>query len=229
MVDFKEEYNFNNSYALQNAQLLDYYKSQYPNLAPITCQNNILSFNNQSFQLGYFRLNQITVMILELEAKDFFNTIKLLASVEHNLENEDFYLMNINIMLESKSLTAEERNIINKFVDDYIDLKNHEDYLAGTPTITLSKYRQIVNKVLYLSDPANLSEAQKIIFEKMNTVNSSIEGRGNSYTRVLKNANFPNMVPDEEQGYSKAGFASILLILYTIINAAIILAISVLK
>lgn len=224
-----QEYNFNNSYAMLNTNILELYKQQYSQLAPITCKDNMLFYNSESFPLGYFRLNQITVMICELPAKEFFETIKLLASIENNLENEDYYLANINLLLEKKSLAPEEKIIIKDFIKNYINLKNHEDFLAGVPTVSLSKYRQIVNNVLYLCDPTNLTEGQKIINDNILSENESFGGRGNSITRVLKNPDIPNMAPEEEQSYSKAGFASIILIIYTIINAAIILAIKLIN
>ncbi|MBQ6687189.1 MAG: hypothetical protein IJN03_01545 [Bacilli bacterium] len=224
-----QEYNFNNSYAMLNTNILELYKRQYQQLAPITCKDNMLFYNGESFPLGYFRLNQITVMICELSAKEFYETIKLLASIENNLENEDYYLANINLLLEKNVLSEEDKNIINDFVKNYINLKNHEDFLAGVPTVSLSKYRQIVNNVLYLCDPTKLTEGQKIINDAILAESENFGGRNNGITRVLKNPDIPNMAPDEEQPYSKAGFASIILIIYTIINAAIILAIKLIK
>lgn len=224
-----EDFNINAAFALLNKDVLDIYKSNYPQLSTINCSNNNLFYNEESFPLGYFRLNQVNAMVCELPAKDFYQVIKLLADVENNLAYEEAYIYNLNEIIIKTNINEQDKAIIIEFVEKYLKLKYYEDYLAGNSAMTLSKYRQIVNNILYLCDPNNLTEAQRYITEKVMLDSENIGGRGNSLTRTLKDPNTPNILPDEEAGFSKAGFASIILIIYTIINAAIILAISLIK
>ena len=229
MESVNQDTNSNNGLASLNYGLLEIYKSNYQQLTPLMCENNHLKLNDESFPLDNFRLNQLSTMVYELPAKEFFNIVKIISEVENNINYEDYYLFTISQIIEKNNLSEEEVNNINKFTNTYLELKKYEDYLAGIATITLSKYRQIVNHVLYLSNPDNLTMAQKIITEKILSANEELGGRGNSITRTLKNPDIPSMVSDEEQYFSKAGFASIILILYSIINAAVILAIHLIK
>ncbi len=229
MDEKNKVYDFNAAYALLNQNVLDFLKTQYPQLSKLECSNNSLIFNNESFQLGYFRLNQVTAIICELSAKDFYQVVKIIAEVENNIALENDYLTLISEKLSYNKLTDEDKKAIYDFANKYINLKNIEDYLNGNSAITLSKYRQIINNILYLSNPSNLTEGQKIVTEQILSEAENVGGRGNSLTRTLKNPDIPNTAPDDEQNYSKAGFASIILIIYTIINAAIILAIQFIK
>lgn len=223
-------YDFNEAFALQNKNILDLFKSQYTQLASITCENNTLYYNDESCLLGYFRLNQLNTMIWELNPKDFFQIVRLMSRIENNINNEDYYLFTINNLLNKTILNEKEKNIIDDFTNTYLLLMQYENFLSGISNTTLSKYRQIVNNILYLMDPNSLTEGQKLISNKVYRSQEELGGRGNAMVRVLKNPDAPNILPeDEEFPYSKAGFASILLIVYTIINAAIILAIQLLK
>lgn len=221
--------NSNNSLASLNGSLLEIYKRNYPNLSELKCENNNLQFNDESFNLGYFRLNQLSTMVYEMPPKDFFKIVKVIAEVENNINYEEYFIFTVNNLLSKPTLTEEEKNTISNFVNTYLDLKFYEDFLFGNANETLSKYRQIVNNILYLSDPNNLTEGQKIITDKILSQKEDLGGRSNSMVRVLSNPDVPNMAPDDEQGYSKAGFASIILIIYSLINAAVILAIQLLK
>jgi len=229
METINQDNNINLSLAPLNKNLFELYKQNYPRLSELKCENNTLYFNEQSFNLGYFRLNQLSTMVYEMPPKEFFEIVKVIADVENNINNEEYYLFTINNLLVKPTLTEEEKNIILEFVNKYLNLKLYEDFLLGNSNITLSKYRQIVNNVLYLSEPNNLTEAQKLITERILSQKEDIGGRSNSLTRVLTNPDVPNMAPDEDPGFSKAGFASIIFIIYSIINAAIILAIHFIK
>lgn len=224
-----QDSHVNAAFALQNKNVLEYFKSLYPALAPLTCTDNVLCLGDESIPLGYFRLNQINTMVCELPPQNFFEIIKLLADIENNLAFEEAYIYSILDIINKRSLTEQEKDTIKTFVSKYLSLKNYEDYLSGSYTITLSKYRQIVNNVLYLCDPNSLTEAQKYITEQVLADNENLGGRSNGLTRVLKNPDVPNMAPDDNQGFSKAGFASIILIIYIVINAAIMLAIHLIK
>ena len=111
----------------------------------------------------------------------------------------------------------------------YLALKKYEDYLSGSSTVTLSKYRQVINNVLYLSDPNNLTEAQKYITGQVLANNESLGGKSNGFSRILKNPNIPNMAPDDNQAHRTHPTSQLKIIIYTIINAAIILAIHLIK
>lgn len=224
-----QDSHVNAAFALQNKNVLEYFKSLYPALAPLTCTDNILCLGDESFPLGYFRLSQLNSMICELSPKSFFELVNILADIENDLAFEDAYIYSISEIVYKSNLNDKDRESLKIFVNKYLSLKNYEDYLSGSSTITLSKYRQVVHNVLYLSDPNNLTEAQKYITEQVLAYNESLGGKSNGLSRVLKNPDIPNMVPDDNQGFSKAGFASILLILYAIINAAIMLAIHLIK
>ena len=224
-----QDSHVNAAFALQNKNVLKYFKSLYPALAPLTCTDNVLYLNDESFPLGYFRLNQVNSMICELPPKNFFELIKLLADIENNITFEDVDIYSVSEIIYKSNLDEKDEEKLKNFVDKYLALKKYEDYLSGSSTVTLSKYRQVINNVLYLSDPNNLTEAQKYITGQVLANNESLGGKSNGFSRILKNPNIPNMAPDDNQGFSKAGFASILLIIYTIINAAIILAIHLIK
>jgi len=229
MENVNQNSNSINPLAPLNKSLLEIYKKTYPGLAELECENNYLRYKEEYFNLDNFRLNHLSTMVYEMPPQDFFKIVKIISEVENNINNEEYYLFTINGLLIKQGLTEQEKNYILEFVNKYLALKEYEDFLTGTPNSTLSKYRQIVNNILYLSDPNNITEGQKIITDKILSVKEDVGGRENSLTRTLRNPDFPNMAPDDEQGFSKAGFASIILIVYSIINAAVILAIHLLK
>lgn len=226
-----QDNNSNMSFALLNKNLLDIFKTNYPQLTEITSENNNLLYKDQSFNLGYFRLNQLPTMVYEMPPQEFFKIVKVISEVENNVYNEEYYLFTINTLVNKNNLSEDEKNTLTEFTKKYQELKNYEDFLAGYPNEILSKYRQIVNNLLYLSDPNKITEGEKIITNILLSEKSEVGGRDNSLVRTLRNPNVPNMTPedDDNQFYSKAGFASIILILYSIINAAIILAIHLIK
>jgi len=223
-----QEFNFNNSYSLMNQQLLEMLKSNYKQLADIKINNNVLFYKDQSFPLGYFRLNQLTVMVCEMPPQEFFQIVKLLANIENNLSIEQQYLAGIDFLVNKATLQETEKKILLDFINSYIELNKYEDFLTDTSDLTLSKYRQVINSVLYKEDKTNLTEGQKLINDQVLLAEQNRDGRANSMTRKLTNPDAPSILADD-QNFSKSGFASILFIIYSLINAAIILAIHLVK
>lgn len=229
MSSERQIYNFNDAYALLQQNILEQFKAHNPALASITCENNKIIYNEESFELGYFRLSQLPAITWTLSAKDFYEIVKLITEIENNVINEEYYIFNINELLEKSNLTAEETQELDNFVSTYLVLAEYENFLTSNANTTLSKYRQIVNNILYLLEPNSLTEGQKLITERILNKQEEINGRGKSMLRVLTNPDAPSTFSEEEVPYSKAGFASIILIVYSIINAAIILAIHLIK
>ena len=220
------KYNVNASFAFMQSDILEMYKASNPNLSPITCINNILSYNGINFELGRFRLNQLNPETCRLDAHEFFFLIKIMADVENNINEEDYYLFNIEELFNKMVLTELEKEIIKNFIDRYNLLLHYKPHLIGIANKTLNKYQQLINRL----NKKSINDGITLLNELVTyPEDESLNRRGNGKSRILTNPDFPNIAPDEEQPYSKTGFISILLILYSIINAAIILAIQLLK
>lgn len=221
--------SFNDSYSELQEEVLETIKNHNNLLASIYYQDNKLYYNNESFDLGYYRLTSLPTVMYDLDAKTFFKLTKFIVEAENNYELEENKLFNKTELLNKNNLTEEEKVIITDFTNDYLFLEDNQKILVGKINIILSKYRFIINNILWILDPNNLTEGQQLVLNMVrNKKDEELNGRSNSMTRVLKNPNVPNMAPDEEN-FSKAGFASILFIIYSLINAAIILAIHMIK
>lgn len=225
----QQTHNFNDAYALLQQSIFEQFKAHNVALASISCENNKIIYNEESFELGYFRLSQLPAITWSLDANTFFEVVRLITEIENNQTNEEYYIFNINELLEKQNLTSEELQELENFISTYLVLSENENFLTSNVNTTLSKYRQIVNNILYLLEPNSLTEGQKLITECILNRQEEMNGRGKSMMRILTNPDAPNILPEEEVPYSKAGFASIILIVYSIINAAIILAIHLIK
>lgn len=236
MEAVNQEHSFNESFFWHQKSILDsQHKTNNPLLAPIEYTNNYLSYLNESFPLGIFRLSNLPANIYNspVTANEYFNLVKFFAYIENLIHNYPNYITDLKEILEKIVLSDFEIKAIDDFVNNYNFMTANQKYLYGNSAGIWKEYQNIVATIAHLANQNYfLTEAQIIINEKIikkdNNLESANSGRGNAHTRVLTNPAFPNMAPDDD-GFSKAGFASILLIIYSLINAAVILAIQFLK
>lgn len=237
MDTIKHEHYFNESFMWHQKSVLDsQHKVSNPLLTPIECVNNYLCYLDDSFPLGIFKLSDLPTQIYNAPttAKEYYELVKFIAYIENLLNDYPNYINELKDLIEKIVLSDLERSAIDDFVNNYNFMSKNKETLYGNTSLIWKEYNDIVENIkVFAKQNRFLTEGQLIINEniikKDDNLNNSENGRGNTMVRTLKNPDIPNMVSDDEQFFSKAGFVSIILILYSIINAAIIVAINLLK
>ena len=142
--------------------------------------------------------------------------------------NENAIYMQIDAIIVKEILTDEDRKTLNDFIKSYKMLLAYQDYLLGDGTNKLNNMNIFINSLLqhpYLKNTEGLNLLINIHNE------DSRNSKGPKL--VLNNAKYPSVSKDEDDSFlpkiGTSGYASIMLLLYIILNIGFILAVIFIK
>lgn len=210
---------------------------KYPHLNELKLQNNILTYSDYNIDLKNFRLINFNKnpLAFSLSAYDFLNLVKIHIDIEDELNyikkenyNENAIYMQIDAIIVKEILTDEDRKTLNDFIKSYKMLLAYQDYLLGDGTNKLNNMNIFINSLLqnpYLKNTEGLNLLINIHNE------DSRNSKGPKL--VLNNAKYPSVSKDEDDSFlpkiGTSGYASIMLLLYIILNIGFILAVIFIK
>ena len=210
---------------------------KYPHLNELKLQNNILTYSDYNIDLKNFRLINFNKnpLAFSLSAYDFLNLVKIHIDIEDELNyikkenyNENAIYMQIDAIIVKEILTDEDGKTLNDFIKSYKMLLAYQDYLLGDGTNKLNNMNIFINSLLqnpYLKNTEGLNLLINIHNE------DSRNSKGPKL--VLNNAKYPSVSKDEDDSFlpkiGTSGYASIMLLLYIILNIGFILAVIFIK
>lgn len=211
---------------------------KYPHLNTLKLDNNMLSYADYTIDLKNFRLINFNknALSFSLSAYDFFNLVKIHVDIaeEHNyIKNEEYNENIIYLQIESivvkSTMNENDKKILDNFIKAYKSLLSYQDYLIDNAIIKLNKMSNLIYSLI--NNPF-ISQTEGIkLLSNINNDDSLSSSKGPKL--VLNNSNFPSTIKDEDDHFlpktSTGGYASIMLLLYIVINIGFILAVIFIK
>jgi len=201
---------------MDNETFFNYLKSNgvYNSLNELSIENNKLIYQNKKLLLQKVNLSDLDSSLFILNANEIFDIIFL-------LELEQY----IDYLLEKNEITKEEEEYILSFIKTYLSI--NQKLLEGT-----SINQDIIFKIgipiykaydeIYQNNPASI-----IIKNAVNNATTDIENGKNKQQRlVLTNPKYQGIEEDNNDlsYFEKAGFATIILITFTILATFLYIA-----
>ena len=209
---------------------------KYPHLNELKIENNILKYSDYYIDLKDFRLINLNKnpLAFSLSAYDFLNLVKIHIDIEDELNyikkenyNENAIYMQIDAIVVKDVLSEEDRKILNNFTKAYMMLSAYQDYLLSKGTSKLNKMKMFIIGILqnpYLKNTEGI--------EILSNINNESSRNSKGPKLVLNNPKYPSSINEEDNFLPKigtSGYASIMLLLYIILNIGFILAIVFIK
>lgn len=222
------------SLSSSNEEYFNLIKMKYPHLKDLNITNNKLNFLQYSVDIKNFKLQLLKDETFFLYPFDILNILKIhvdiMDEIEYLKENEfnaNFIFLEIRTILVKKVIDNYDIDKLNKFIDVYLLLRKHQDYLVEDAAHKFNFMQNVIRDNIYgeTSTPGISHLIQRI--EEGNQRNSESKGM----TLTLVNPNFPGTYTNEDEyvNYPKAGYASVLLLIYIVLNIGFILAVILLK
>lgn len=215
---------------------------KFPHLNSLKLENNILMFHDYKINLENFKLitlNQ-TPQIFNLAPFDVFNLIKIHLDIEEekkyigkNEFNENALYLQIRAILVKDIIDGNEIEMLNQFARAYLTLLQYQDYLLEDAKKKFVNMQNVIRENLF-GDYIKITPGVSELMRNLNiNRNNMEESNSKSQTLILTNPKFPTSFKDEPEDYSfktgTNGYASILLLLYIVLNIGFILGILLLK
>ena len=215
-----------------NDYMFRQYLEFYPNLQGLSCQKSTLYLQENGEIVANetltFDLRTLPGEAWNLNAKDFMEIIKINKSCKKlesfiNLLNQNAFN---NITLNKEQLDNE----VTDYMNLYFNVKDSFHYLIEDNKILIGNIETLIATLPKETVLGNLVN-QKLdeYFEITKEIGDS---KGKGMVLELKNKNVPAILPEEEMPItrsSKAAFINIAIILYSVLNIGIILAIALMK
>lgn len=227
-----------NSNAKANEEFFKLMTLKYPHLNTLKLKDNILSFNDYKINLGEFRLINFNKnpLSFSLSDYDFFNLVKIHCDINEEQNyiknenyNENIIYMNIETIVVKKAMNDSERKELKGFIKAYKSLLAYQDYLLDFAIVKLNKMGNLIYSLI--NNPyINQTEGLELLYDFNNSDGLS-SSKGPKL--VLKNPNFPSITKEDEDNFypktGTGGYASIMLLIYIVLNIGFILAIFLIK
>lgn len=212
---------------------------KYPHLNTLKLKNNILSYSNYNLDLKNFCLINFNKNSLSfsLSDYDFFNLTKIHVDINEEqdyIKNEDYneniIYMQIEALVVKSTMSDSDRKILDNFINAYKSLLSYQDYLLDNAIVKLNKMSNFIYTLIN-SPYLEQTEGLKLLHDINNNNEALSTSKGPKL--ILNNSNFPSMIKDEEDYFlpktTAGGYASIMLLIYVVLNIGFILAIILIK
>lgn len=207
------------------------YLEFYPELHGLSCKDNTLYLEENGSVLASetltFDLRTLPGEAWNVNAKTFMEIIKINKSCKSlesfiNLLNQNAFN---NIVIDKETLDAKITNYMNL----YFSIKDSFSYLIEDNKILVGNIETLIATLPKETVVGSLvNEKLDEYFEITKEIGDS---KGKGMVLELKNKNVPAIIPENETRArsSKAAFINIAIIIYSVLNIGIILAIAIMK
>lgn len=213
-----------------NEEYFNLIKIKYPHLKDLTLTNNHLNFLQHSIDLKNFKLQSLKDETFFLYPFDVLNIIKIHVDVIDEIEylkkndyNANFLYIEVRTILVKKVIDNYDIDKLNKFIDVYLLLRSHQDYLVDDAANKFNFMQSVIRDNVYgeFTSPGISHLIQRI--EEVNQRNS--KNKGMSLTLTNPNYHTTNYNENDYINYHKAGYATAMLLIYIVLNIGFILAV----
>lgn len=224
------------SLAQKNAEYFELLTKKYPHLQEVSLINNKLFFLEYSVDLNNFSLESLKEETFYLYPFDILNIIKIHTDISEEINflkendyNANFLYIEIRTILIKQVLNNVDIEKLNRFIDIFILLKNHQDYLVDDALTKYNYMQNVIRDNLYI-DNTYTTPGITLLTERINESNQS-KSNDKGMRLSLVNPKYPGAYnSDEDQlAYQKSGYASTMLLIYIVINIGFILAVMLIK
>lgn len=224
------------SLAQKNAEYFELLTKKYPHLQEVSLINNKLFFLEYSVDLNNFSLESLKEETFYLYPFDILNIIKIHTDISEEINflkendyNANFLYIEIRTILIKQVLNNVDIEKLNRFIDIFILLKNHQDYLVDDALTKYNYMQNVIRDNLYI-DNTYTTPGITLLTERINESNQS-KSNDKGMRLSLVNPKYPGTYnSDEDQiSYQKSGYASTMLLIYIVINIGFILAVMLIK
>lgn len=209
---------------------------KYPHLDRLSLKDNVLKYEELELNLNKFKLINLNknALCFSLKPYDFFNLVKIHVDIFEENEyikkegyNENTIYLEIQAIIFKDVIDEHDIVTLTNFISAYKSLNSYQDYLLNDAFVKLNKMSSFINNLL--TNPY-VKETQGILLLHSLMMDSSSKEKTSKL--ILTNPNFPSIINEDNLNVTKngsTGYASILLLLYVVINIGFILAIILLK
>lgn len=209
--------------------------SEYPNLLELSIDSNRLKYREYMVDLKQFNLQDLKTETFQLSPFMFLNLVKIHTDVLDEIEylktnnyNNNYLYFEVRTILVKSVLDFDDANTLKRFIKAYKELNAYQDFLVGDALNKLISMQSVIRDNIYSNVGENLTPGQVLLMNEIYPSTSEQSKKEKGLSLVLSNPKFPSTIEDN-MNFPKAGYASILLILYIVINIGFILAVFLFK